>query len=123
MVRYKFPGHIGLMVIKIFLFFCFVLFDNLNSFHFNVATGGKLNDFGNRHDFEDCLTTKECAERTVANYMKKFGQDCNADGLIDCIDFAILHKTGYRNCYLNAIENTKYWKDFTKTQCFKPIGN
>lgn len=76
-------------------------------------------DFGNKHDFEDCLTTKECAEQTMRNYMRKYAQDCNQDGIIDCSDFAILHKTGFRSCKQSSIENSKYWKDFTKTQCYR----
>ena len=81
------------------------------------ADGGKLGDKGQKHDFEDCLTSKECAEKTMRNYMRKYSQDCNGDGLINCVDFAILHKTGYRQCQQSTIENTAYWREFAKTQC------
>ena len=38
-------------------------------------------------------------------------------------DFAILHKTGYRQCQQGAIENTKYWREFTTTRCYQQSGN
>lgn len=45
---------------------------------------GKLGDLGNKFDFEKCLNTKNCAENTIRNYMRKYGQDCDGDGVIDC---------------------------------------
>ena len=41
-----------------------------------------------------CANDKGCAERTVQGYMNKWQTDCNGDGLIDCSDFAAIHKLG-----------------------------
>lgn len=61
--------------------------------------GGKLGDIGNKHDFEDCLTNKECAEQTVRNYMRKYGQDCNGDGLITCAGDKTIFRSFHRFNY------------------------
>ncbi|XP_035903243.1 lysozyme-like [Anopheles stephensi] len=48
--------------------------------------------------YANCANEPYCAARTVQGYMRKFGQDCNGDGTIDCFDHAIIHKLGGYNC-------------------------
>uniref|UniRef100_A0A182R1A9 lysozyme n=1 Tax=Anopheles farauti TaxID=69004 RepID=A0A182R1A9_9DIPT len=48
--------------------------------------------------YANCVNEPYCAARTVQGYMRKFGQDCNGDGTIDCFDHAIIHKLGGYNC-------------------------
>uniref|UniRef100_A0A182N275 lysozyme n=1 Tax=Anopheles dirus TaxID=7168 RepID=A0A182N275_9DIPT len=48
--------------------------------------------------YANCANEPYCAARTVQGYMRKFGQDCNGDGTIDCFDHAIVHKLGGYNC-------------------------
>ncbi|XP_052869241.1 lysozyme-like [Anopheles cruzii] len=51
-----------------------------------------------QHAYANCANEPYCAARTVQGYMRKFGQDCNGDGVIDCFDHAIIHKLGGYNC-------------------------
>lgn len=39
-----------------------------------------------------------CAARAVQGYMAKFPQDCNNDGIVDCRDYAAIHKLGGYGC-------------------------
>nr|XP_045609372.1 lysozyme-like isoform X1 [Procambarus clarkii]XP_045609373.1 lysozyme-like isoform X2 [Procambarus clarkii]XP_045609374.1 lysozyme-like isoform X3 [Procambarus clarkii]XP_045609375.1 lysozyme-like isoform X3 [Procambarus clarkii] len=48
--------------------------------------------------FNDCVHDYTCSVKTIRNYMAKYGKDCNGDGVIDCDDFARLHKFGYTDC-------------------------
>lgn len=48
--------------------------------------------------FTDCVNDPHCAADTIQNYMYKYGQDCNRDGKIDCLDFGALHKMGNLAC-------------------------
>ncbi|XP_055905749.1 lysozyme-like [Eupeodes corollae] len=48
--------------------------------------------------FQNCVTDPYCAADTIQNYMKKFGQDCNGDAVIDCYDYAAIHKLGGYGC-------------------------
>lgn len=72
--------------------------------------GGRPGDKGRAHDFETCLTNKTCAQEAVRGYMRKYGQDCDRSGDIDCYDFARIHKLGYGNCGGDAILDTDYWE-------------
>ncbi|CAL1277527.1 unnamed protein product [Larinioides sclopetarius] len=62
--------------------------------------------------FETCLSNKTCAEQAVRGYMRKYGQDCDRNGVIDCSDFARIHKLGYGQCSSDSILNTDYWEKF-----------
>ncbi|PSN44787.1 hypothetical protein C0J52_05568 [Blattella germanica] len=42
-----------------------------------------------------CTNNKECAERTLQNYMLR---DCNSDSKITCYDFAAVHRLGGDSC-------------------------
>ena len=45
-------------------------------------------------DYATCANNKGCAQQAVQGYMNKWERDCNGDGLIDCTDFAAIHKLG-----------------------------
>ncbi|XP_032596806.1 lysozyme 3 isoform X2 [Drosophila grimshawi] len=48
--------------------------------------------------FTNCVNDPICAAETIQKYMYKYGQDCNGDGRIDCLDFGALHKMGNLRC-------------------------
>ncbi|KXJ73684.1 lysozyme [Aedes albopictus] len=48
--------------------------------------------------YANCANDPQCAASTVQGYMRKFGQDCNGDGIIDCLDHAAIHKLGGYGC-------------------------
>uniref|UniRef100_A0A1Q3FNH0 lysozyme n=1 Tax=Culex tarsalis TaxID=7177 RepID=A0A1Q3FNH0_CULTA len=48
--------------------------------------------------YANCANDPQCAAATVQGYMRKFGQDCNGDGIIDCLDHAAIHKLGGYGC-------------------------
>ncbi|KAH8402041.1 hypothetical protein KR009_009376 [Drosophila setifemur] len=48
--------------------------------------------------FINCANDPHCAANLVQNYMKKFNQDCNDDGEMDCHDYARIHKLGAYGC-------------------------
>ena len=45
-----------------------------------------------------CTTNKECAERTLQNYMLRYAKDCDGNGRYSCYDFAALHRVGADSC-------------------------
>ncbi|XP_017049518.2 lysozyme [Drosophila ficusphila] len=59
---------------------------------------GKLTVNGESPDsdraFINCANDPHCAADSVQNYMKKFNQDCNDDGEMDCMDYVKIHKLG-----------------------------
>nr|CAA21317.1 EG:EG0003.8 [Drosophila melanogaster] len=63
---------------------------------------GKLTVNGEHPDSEkafiNCANDPHCAADLVQNYMKKFNQDCNDDGEMDCHDYARIHKLGAYGC-------------------------
>ncbi|XP_034650408.1 lysozyme [Drosophila subobscura] len=63
---------------------------------------GKLTLDGEHPDAErafiNCANDPHCAANVVQNYMKKFNQDCNEDGEMDCHDYARIHKLGAYGC-------------------------
>ena len=56
------------------------------------SDAGKPGNTGRSDDFEHCLNDRNCAEVAVRGYMSKWKKDCNNDGVIDCLDFAAIHK-------------------------------
>ncbi|CAD7089618.1 unnamed protein product [Hermetia illucens] len=48
--------------------------------------------------YPNCVNEPYCAARAVQNYMARFGQDCNGDGVINCYDHAAIHKLGGYGC-------------------------
>ncbi|XP_004926302.1 lysozyme [Bombyx mori] len=48
--------------------------------------------------YSSCTVDPYCAAQTVQNYMKRFGQDCNGDGVVNCYDYMAIHKKGGYGC-------------------------
>lgn len=48
--------------------------------------------------YANCVNEPFCAARAIQGYMRRFGQDCNRDGQIDCHDYARIHKFGGYGC-------------------------
>jgi len=57
-----------------------------------------------------CANDKNCARQSVLNYLNRFAQDCNNDGIVDCLDYASIHKLGGYGCHgqLNQEYKNKY---------------
>ena len=76
------------------------------------ADGGKP-----ENEYATCSKQKSCSENAIQGYMAKWKRDCNHDGKIDCIDFALIHKLGPHGCEkIQALKSTDYWNQFS--QCF-----
>uniref|UniRef100_A0A1A9WK39 lysozyme n=1 Tax=Glossina brevipalpis TaxID=37001 RepID=A0A1A9WK39_9MUSC len=48
--------------------------------------------------FPNCVNHPYCAASTIQNYMIRYKQDCNDDGIIDCYDYAAIHRLGGYGC-------------------------
>lgn len=70
----------------------------------------------NRIDFERCASEKECAEETVNRFIRRMSFDCNEDGVVDCLDYASIHRAGPKGCNTQWFLESKYWSDFE--QCY-----
>ncbi|XP_045451177.1 invertebrate-type lysozyme 3-like [Melitaea cinxia] len=68
--------------------------------------------------YPTCTNDPYCAAETVQGYMRKFGQDCNGDGQIDCYDYMVIHKLGGYGC-ANDLPY-KYVNDFN--QCIAAVA-
>ncbi|EAT47407.1 AAEL001485-PA [Aedes aegypti] len=61
----------------------------------------KAQDDPNRWgSYEECANNYDCATDIITQYMEKYGKDCNNDGLVDCVDYAMLHINGGPTCHL-----------------------
>ncbi|CAG2108311.1 unnamed protein product, partial [Medioppia subpectinata] len=80
------------------------------------SDAGKPGNTGRSDDFEHCLNDKNCAEVTVRGYMSKWATDCNNDGVVDCLDFAAIHKAGASSCNQQWLYNSQYWNVFRQCQ-------
>ncbi|XP_053211823.1 uncharacterized protein LOC128395419 isoform X2 [Panonychus citri] len=76
------------------------------------AGGELLTDDG----FNDCANDRECSESIVKNYIERNVLDCNGDEILDCTDFALVHKLGRTNCRqsrdIDAFLDSAYWSEF-----------
>lgn len=77
---------------------------------------GKPGFRGNSIDFEKCSNDKDCSEETVSRFLRKMTYDCNEDGVIDCLDFAAIHKGGPKACNSQWFLESKFWTEFQ--QCY-----
>lgn len=62
---------------------------------------GDLNviDHGNSLiEYTNCVNNPYCAARTVVQYMKRYGRDCNEDGKVTCYDYVAIHILGPNGC-------------------------
>ncbi|XP_073961754.1 lysozyme-like isoform X1 [Choristoneura fumiferana] len=49
--------------------------------------------------FQSCVLDPYCAAQTVQGYMRKFGQDCNGDGVTNCFDYMMINHHGGGACH------------------------
>ncbi|VVC30740.1 EF-Hand 1, calcium-binding site,Destabilase [Cinara cedri] len=63
-----------------------------------------------------CTNDPTCAKKATINYLTRFAQDCNGDGIIDCLDYASIHKLGGYGCSgpLDNEYKTKFSSCFNK---------
>ncbi|XP_074595709.1 uncharacterized protein LOC141850866 isoform X2 [Brevipalpus obovatus] len=85
------------------------------------SDGNKPGYRGGPHDFENCLNDKQCAEQAVIGYMSKWARDCNDDGIVNCADYAAIHKAGPHSCNAQWLYESSYWKTFQSTQCGQEV--
>lgn len=71
--------------------------------------------------FEECVNDLYCAADTVRKYMINFVEgkmggnvnpDCNDDGVIDCRDFAFMHRIGGFTCQDPTVVDSEFFKRF-----------
>ena len=67
-------------------------------------------------DFETCVTEKECAEKTVTRFIQRMAFDCNEDGVVDCLDYAAIHRAGPKSCNTQWLSESTFWNSFE--QCY-----
>lgn len=48
--------------------------------------------------YANCSNDPYCAANTIQNYMIKYSQDCNDDNVVNCFDYAAIHKLGGYGC-------------------------
>ncbi|GJQ85132.1 hypothetical protein Trydic_g9077 [Trypoxylus dichotomus] len=58
-------------------------------------------------DFERCTNDIKCAQGLVTNYMVRYAQDCNGDGVTDCLDFGMISYNGGPDCR-HSLNRTDY---------------
>ena len=57
-------------------------------------------------DFSDvsrqsCCNDPFCAALAVRRYMVRYSRDCDGDGAVTCVDFALMHRLGFQSCRRN----------------------
>ncbi|XP_026321249.1 invertebrate-type lysozyme 3-like [Hyposmocoma kahamanoa] len=79
--------------------------DHCGLFHITWAywaDAGKPTVRGQNPDQPDayptCANDPYCAAQTVQGYMRRYGQDCNKDGQVNCYDYIAIHKLGGYGC-------------------------
>lgn len=73
---------------------------------------------GSQNDFELCASDTRCAEDTMSKFMKRMSFDCNEDGVVDCLDYAAIHKAGVKHCNSQWFLESKYWSQFERCYGF-----
>ncbi|XP_025204821.1 lysozyme 1-like [Melanaphis sacchari] len=69
-----------------------------------ITSGTKT---GDKDAYEKCAQNPYCAKQSVINYMKKFYEDCNGDGIVDCYDYGAIHMLGGYRCKGRLTEDFK----------------
>jgi len=70
--------------------------------------------------FEDCTNDLFCSAQVVRSYMEEFHQDCNNDGLVDCLDYAHIHVLGGYGCRSQDFPTSEFFRKFSN--CFDVLG-
>ncbi|XP_021948033.1 lysozyme [Folsomia candida] len=80
------------------------------------ADAGKLMIKGSNptNAYSDCSNDLYCAAESVRSYARKYAKDCNQDGIIDCEDFARIHKNGPGACGDLQLLQTEYYQKFAQ---------
>ncbi|CAG0888647.1 unnamed protein product, partial [Darwinula stevensoni] len=52
--------------------------------------------------FEDCAKDLFCATETIKYYMRKFHADCDGNGVVNCLDYALIHSQGGYECRVQS---------------------
>ncbi|XP_026845617.1 uncharacterized protein LOC6595953 isoform X2 [Drosophila persimilis] len=82
------------------------------------AQGTSDPDSALTQDYEECVPVASCAEGLVRSYVKRFGYDCDGDGLIGCRDHVMLHLNGPTGCRMGkplaALAERRMNKCFTQ---------
>ncbi|NP_001155465.1 uncharacterized protein LOC100160909 precursor [Acyrthosiphon pisum] len=60
-----------------------------------VIAGSKPTD---SDAYPKCANDPKCAKESVIGYMNRYAQDCNHDRVVDCSDYAAIHKLGGFGC-------------------------
>ncbi|XP_015186257.1 PREDICTED: lysozyme-like [Polistes dominula] len=65
-----------------------------------------LNNEANTNEgaYPNCVNDAFCAGNAVESYMKKFGRDCNGDGIVNCDDYIRIHRYGKNGC-MNQLDS------------------
>ncbi|XP_026809847.1 lysozyme-like [Rhopalosiphum maidis] len=69
-----------------------------------VVSGSKPSD---SDAYPKCAENAYCAKMSIINYMNRFSEDCNDDGVVDCYDYAAIHKLGGYGCRGSLSEDFK----------------
>uniref|UniRef100_A0A1B6MU71 lysozyme n=1 Tax=Graphocephala atropunctata TaxID=36148 RepID=A0A1B6MU71_9HEMI len=48
--------------------------------------------------YKGCANNRKCADTCVRNYMARYKKDCDGNGIINCWDFARIHRLGPFGC-------------------------
>ncbi|KAF5282601.1 hypothetical protein FQA39_LY05008 [Lamprigera yunnana] len=75
------------------------------------------NDRNSITAFQNCALTFPCAQGTIREYMARYGQDCNNDGITDCDDFAMINFNGAFQCdqpLSTTAEGRTFWLRYTR---------
>lgn len=80
------------------------------------ADAGKItfrDDTADRENaYADCARDYRCSGRIITNYMIKYAKDCNADGIVDCTDYALIHLFGGPTCATKKFDDVTYGREF-----------
>ncbi|CAG7786690.1 unnamed protein product, partial [Allacma fusca] len=52
----------------------------------------------NDKPYATCVVDPQCSRQTIKGYMKRYGGDCNNDGIVNCLDYLKIHNTGLDEC-------------------------
>ncbi|XP_074601489.1 uncharacterized protein LOC141855370 [Brevipalpus obovatus] len=68
--------------------------------------------------FAECAISYECSRNVMRSILIKNSTDCNSDGVMNCIDFALLYRSGVTRCENSREElfRSTYWLNFE--DCF-----
>jgi len=66
----------------------------------------------NPNAFPNCAKEFSCAKKTVTNYMTRYAKDCDGNGVIDCLDYAMIHVLGPFGCTSDTLFSSSFGQEF-----------